>query len=55
LIPNGWSDMPNDRFDALTFKTPEVVKAAFTLASGVYVEREARQKAAYAVLGMEEE
>jgi hypothetical protein len=55
LIPNGRSDMPNDWFDALTFKTPEAAKAAFTLASGVYAEREVRQKAAYAVLGIEEE
>jgi hypothetical protein len=55
LIPNGWADMPNDRFDALTFKTPEAAKAAFTLASVAYAEREARQKAAYAVLGIEEE
>ena len=47
--------MPNEDFNALTFKTPELAKAAFTLPSRVYAEQEARQKAAYSMLGIEDQ
>lgn len=47
--------MPKVGFDRLKVKTPELAKAAYTLARRAYAERDARQDAAYAVLGIEDE
>lgn len=55
LIPNGWADLPMDDLQALTFKPPEMAKAAYTLARRAYAERDARQDAAYKVLGIDDE